>query len=612
MNDWLANLSREELGHLRSLIITEPDPLEWDFQPADPVEFIESPYYCNLKRQCAQCIKDDFRKTFVGPPLEWETGTVILDGAIGCGKSYELSLMMAYIAHCLLCLHNPSDFFLSRGHQISAGSKLTIVNTSLNKTNARKVVFNNVSEKIINNRWFMTHYPPDDRIKTELIFDPSPESNKARLRAIEEGRIFKNVCIFPGSSSAASVVGYDVFCGVLDEATLFQDEHGENKADSVFQALNQRIISRFGSMGMRIAAGSPMYTEDFLERKIREAEIKPDVRPQTVAERVGHKIYAIRRTSWDRKHPDWFKLGLPVFHVHKETLEIVESPDTYEPEDDRWVMVPKLPAYLAAFKENPDGAMRNLAAIALAALARFFEDPLLIERNVNVKRIHPVKRDGSLRETFKPINPDVKRNIHIDMAMGGRQTKRLDTVDISAQKSQKHDALGIAMGHISGKDVDGEDVFYIDFMHKIMGQIERRTPRGKIIRSAIRGREIIEWCKTMRALGFDIGLVTTDGFQSEHLLQGLQDAGFNVGSLSVDIKPGPYNDFKEAILDNRVDYYYHPVFIKECKSLERIAGKKIDHAPGSSKDLADAVCGVCYSLALNPQTGPAKVSAQMY
>ena len=356
--------------------------MEWDFQPADPVEFIESPEHCNLKEQCAQCIKDDFEKIFVGPPLEWETGTVIIDGAIGCGKSYELSLMMAYVTHCLLCLRNPSDFLRRRGCQITEGSKLTIVNTSLNQRNARKVVFTNVSEKITRNRWFMTNYPPDERVRTELIFDPSPESNAERLRAIEDGRIFKNVCIFPGSSSAASVVGYDVFCGVIDEATLFQDEHGENKADAVFDALDQRIISRFKNMGLRIVAGSPMYIEDFLERKIREASVEP--------EEIERKTYAKRRTSWDRHHPDWFELGLPVFHVHTETLEIVESPEAYEPDGDRWVKVPKTPEYLGAFKKNPDGAMRNLAARALAALARFFEDPLIIERNVNKARRHPV------------------------------------------------------------------------------------------------------------------------------------------------------------------------------------------------------------------------------
>jgi len=606
LDRFLDSLTQEQLKALIQRVIVEEDPDEWEFQPADPVEFIESREYCNLKDECAQCIKDDFRKIFVGPPLEWETGTVILDGAIGCGKSYELSLMMAYITHCLLCLRRPASFFLKRNpdRAISPGSKLTIVNTSLNQKNARKIVFSSVQEKIVGNRWFMTHYPPDQRVKTEMIFDPTPESNVLRLRAIEEGRVYKNVCIFPGSSSAASVVGYDVFCGVVDEATLFRTEHGEDKADGVFEALTRRITSRFGSMGMRIMAGSPMYTEDFLERKIRDARLNPID--------AGKKIYAIRRTSWDRHYPRWFTEKKPVFHVHTETFEIIEDPDTYEPANDRWVAIPKTPEYLSNFKKNPQGAMRDLAARPTGALARFFEDPRVVEQRVNRLRLHPILRDGTLRPDFVPTDPETWHNIHIDMAMGGRQTKRLDNVDISSQKAKKHDALGIAMAHIHGENPEGQSIYYIDLMHRLMGQVERRTPRGRIERSAIRMREIVDWCLVLRSRGFKIGKVTIDGFQSEHLLQTLEDKGFSVAYVSVDRSTAPYIDLKESILEGRIDYYYHPVFIKEMKDLERVAGKKIDHVPGGSKDLADAVAGACHSLSTNPYSGPAQVSVKRY
>ena len=33
----------------------------------------------------------------------------------------------------------------------------------------------------------------------------------------------------------------------------------------------------------------------------------------------------------------------------------------------------------------------------------------------------------------------------------------------------------------------------------------------------------------------------------------------------------------------------------ELKTLEEIKGKKVDHAPGQSKDIADAVAGVVYN-----------------
>lgn len=51
---------------------------------------------------------------------------------------------------------------------------------------------------------------------------------------------------------------------------------------------------------------------------------------------------------------------------------------------------------------------------------------------------------------------------------------------------------------------------------------------------------------------------------------------------------------KEAILEKRLDYYPYPKFIHECKYLELIQGKKVDHPIGKSKDCADAVAGVCF------------------
>jgi hypothetical protein len=38
------------------------------------------------------------------------------------------------------------------------------------------------------------------------------------------------------------------------------------------------------------------------------------------------------------------------------------------------------------------------------------------------------------------------------------------------------------------------------------------------------------------------------------------------------------------------------VFISECSKLEEIEGKKIDHPPKGSKDVADAVAGVVHNL----------------
>lgn len=607
-NPQLDQLNREELQLLYDRIITVGEPNEWEFDPAEPLEFINSVEYCNLKRQCATVIKREFCQIFEGQPLKWDHNLVIIVGAIGLGKSYLLSLIMSYICHCLLCLHDPSMYFTQRGHNISPGSKISIINASVTKDNARKVVFSEVQNKIINNRWFMRHYQPDDRVTSELIFDPIPKRNKQRMEDLENGVIRKNVCITPGSSSMGAMVGYSVFGGVMDEATLFRSQRGDDLADLVYSAMDRRIDSRFGSsMGMRVVAGSPLYIGDFLERK--ESEVQ-----QTDDKNV--KAHVVRRPIWDRKYPTWFAQRKPVFHANIETAELIRYPDTYEPINEKWIKVPM--EYWGSFKSNPEGALRDLAARPSAAIIRFFENLTVINDLVNDTRQDPVvfnqkEQSWELAEWFKPKNEQMWYVIHFDMALGGKQFRRVDTVEIGTSRDRQHDACGIALGHIDRYTDTNKPIIQIDLMHAMKGAKGRTGPGGTFERGAIRMEELIGWVDSIAERGFHIAAVTADGFQSAFFLQELQNRSYNAYYESADRTLGPYVDFKEMLLDERLDYYYHEQFIYEAQRLEKIAGRKIDHAPGASKDVTDAVASVVHTLLkIEGMVGTQEVVATVY
>ena len=79
-------------------------------------------------------------------------------------------------------------------------------------------------------------------------------------------------------------------------------------------------------------------------------------------------------------------------------------------------------------------------------------------------------------------------------------------------------------------------------------------------------------------------------------MQQFEDRGYDVAYLSMDRNVAAYTDLKETILSESLDYYPHPRLLKELRELEKVGGKKIDHAPGGSKDLADAVAGVTHTL----------------
>ncbi len=602
-NNFKQQLDRLDNSQLRKLydrIITRDSKHEeWEFDPAEPLQFINSRDYCNLQRQCATVIKREFCKIFEGEPLHWDHNLVIVVGAIGLGKSYLLSLIMAYIAHCLLCLRDPPSYFTDRGHEISPGSKLSIINASISKENAKKVVFSEVQNKIVNNPWFMRNYPPNDRVTSELIFDAVPRTNKLRLIDLENGTIRKNICITPGGSSMGSMVGYSVFCGIMDEATLFQSRRGDDLADLVYSAMDRRIYSRFGSsMGMRVIAGSPLYIGDFLERK--EAEV-------TNVESKNIHPHVVRRPIWDRKHPLWFANRKPVFHANVETAELVQYPETYEPPNKKWIKIPM--EYWDVFNSNPEGSLRDLAARPSAAIVRFFENIKIVGNLVNENRSDPIifnkeERKYELAEWFKPKDPDRWYVIHFDMALGGKQFRRVDAVEVGTTRDRQHDACGFAMGHVKeyvkrrvdDKNDTDKPVIKIDIMHCLKGQKARSGPGGDFERGAIRMEELLGWVDAIARRGFKIAVVTVDGFQSAFFMQALEDRFYESRYCSVDRATGPYIDFKETLLDGRLDYYYHEQFIKEAQRLEKIAGKKIDHAPGSSKDITDSVAGVIDGL----------------
>jgi hypothetical protein len=57
---------------------------------------------------------------------------------------------------------------------------------------------------------------------------------------------------------------------------------------------------------------------------------------------------------------------------------------------------------------------------------------------------------------------------------------------------------------------------------------------------------------------------------------------------------------KELIYTENIDIYNSEVLLKELKGLDLISGKRVDHKRGGSKDIADAVAGVCISCRSNP------------
>ena len=145
------------------------------------------------------------------------------------------------------------------------------------------------------------------------------------------------------------------------------------------------------------------------------------------------------------------------------------------------------------------------------------------------------------------------------------------------------DACGMAMGHWDHQADKG----VIDFALRI------ETSQKKELRFS-RIREIIfAW----RQRGHRLAVVSYDHFQSIDSRQQLEAKGIPTEHLSVDRTLEPYDTFLALLNQEQLVVAYNEWLLKECRRLELVDGKKVDHPPNGSKDVADAVAGVCFHIA---------------
>ena len=430
-----------------------------------------------------------------------------------------------------------------------------VCHNSISERNARQVVFGDLRSKILECKWFNER--PWGREDARM---PDPE-------CMSELRFKGNISIIAGSSSWRAAVGYSIIFGIIDEAGSYRATDNSDQAEDIYLTLRRRLGSRFENKGAIVVGGSPMYESDFLEEKVRRAKDNP-------------RSFVKRRTLWESKYPDWKG---PVFYVDRVNRMVYdEHPGNAQDID----IIPKVDFLYSDFKANCTKAYRDYGAFPSPTIHGFFEYPKVFLEQFNRERSASDKdpfdwRLGRFRDWFKPVDPSATYVIHVDLALTG-------------------DACGLAMGHFVGFTPKGGVKVYIDLMLREKGSKEAPIDIARIR----------EYIFTLIKLGFKIGMVTYDGFQSSDSIQILQKKGLRAENLSVDKSPAPYNDFKEAMNQGRIDYYYIPsgdvdnpsaseMFIKEGMRLEEIEGKKIDHPPKGSKDVTDAVCGVVHNIVKN-------------
>jgi len=512
----LKKKSPEELRELRWLL-THP---EYEERPVSIDSFMYDINYLNIGMNVRPKIKEVLRDIFGESGTTKPYNEAIIRGAIGTGKSFTTSIALPYIIYRLLCLKDPQTYF-----GLTKGSNIHLMIMSTSEDHARHIIFSEVSARIVNSRWFrLNNRLPNQKVKTELQFP-------------------KNITLIPGNSQDTFFEGYNIFAGAIDEA----DSHGQT-ADRDFarigyDAIKERIRSRFGESGLLLVIGSPKDPYGFLTSHYNEMEIDP-------------KCYRVTIPYWESPNPKQYKYSGETFEFRGLTIPVEHKPD---------------------FNRNPEKAMRDMAAQPGFSQERFYTITEKLENFGNPNIVSPTLDDGVTTDYIWPSwfmpTTSFPRAIHIDLGIN----------------KKRGDYCGFAMSHICGlRKVDNgiRPIVKVDLLERI-----KADPGSEILISKVRER-----IYRLLERGFNIKKVTMDGWQSLESLQELRKKGIDSELLSVDRTMGPHESLKELIYLNLLQCYNYDILKNELKHLIVVNGKKVDHPPDNSKDVADAVAGSVYSL----------------
>lgn len=528
-------------------------------RPASLDEFL-GPLYLNLEKTIRPRIREELVE-IMGHEVSGERiakySEALLTGGIGIGKTTVASIVLTYMAHWVLCLKDPQEFF-----GLMPGSRIAFMQMSTSEKQALEVVFGDIKARIKHSPWFQK-YPYDPNFTKSIRFD-------------------KDIWIIPGDSSETTFEGYNILGGILDEGDSHKVTDRKDYAEQGYTTISSRITSRFQDRGCLVVIGQMKRATGFMAKKYKLFKKHPDK-------------YAVRLAIWDSMGDDFYMSKCPdgnggVKKFHYDVSRKMIVPDGFIQQvgtgDGVYLEIPDL--YREQFQNDPEKALRDLAGIPPAVSDPFISltHKITLARdrwNERFARESPYQ--GNRFMSWFRAQDGLKRAAHLDIAYAA-----------------DGDALGFAMGHVREMvEIDDELKPYI----VIDCLVRMSAPAGgEIMLSDV--RKMIYHLRD--DLGFKLETVTMDGFESTDTMQQLGRRRFRASYLSVDRQKIPYQDLKDAIYEERIEFPEYIVDIRKETGVEKVEilvkelselvdnGRKIDHPIDGSKDVADAVAGVTFTL----------------
>lgn len=244
------------------------------------------------------------------------------------------------------------------------------------------------------------------------------------------------------------------------------------------------------------------------------------------------------------------------------------------------------------FIRDVDSSLMEFAGISASLTSKFIAYEQLAE-SYSKTRKNPFQNaiislgmydDLQIQDFFSPelVDPIIASKPHfisIDGSLTGDKTGISDVAIMGAVESNSY--------------VNGEIIPVKELRYAHVFSVSIQCPNGSEI-SFEKTRKFIYYLKYN--LGWNIQIISMDGFQSASSLQQFKQAGFDARLTSVDRSDAPYLYFKQSINEKRISMLHIEHLEEELINLERnnMSGK-VDHPVNGSKDAADSLCAALFN-----------------
>lgn len=461
---------------------------------------------------------------------------IILQLGKGSGKDFTSTVACSYIVYKLLCLKDPARYFGK-----PSGDAIDLINVAINAQQAKNVFFKGFKTKIENSPWFAGKF-------------------YAKADSIEFN---KSITVYSGHSERESHEGLNLLLAVLDEISGFASEVGTGNeqgktADNIYKAFRGSVDSRFPDLGKVVLLSFPRYPGDFIserydsvvaEKEVVERSHTFIINPLLPEDDQSNKF----DITWDEdqitayKYPGVFALKRPTWEVNPTR---------------------KIDDFKIAFMTDLGDAMMRFACVPTFASDAFFKQADKVAACMTLR--NPIDNFRRFDEAFVP-DPNKVYYVHADLA-------------------QKHDKCAVAIAHVD-KWVNIQVINNYEQVAPIVvvDAVAWWEPK---IEGPVNLSEVKQWIQNLRRIGFNIGMVSFDRWQSFDIQNELKQVGMRTDTVSVAKKH--YEDMAMLVYEERLAMPSIDLLFDELTQLKIMKNDRVDHPRKKSKDLADAVCGAIF------------------